>query len=131
MDPEASKAANFGDFSTEVFVNGLVFSGEDFVGGGGGATGAESTIGLVGIGGGIVGEIPDMGTCVAPPMFRLRCISKSPTYQRAIYNQFQNKIMHEYLYANAAESLQLRVWKLTFNFSSATSVSSQTSSNSA
>jgi hypothetical protein len=89
--PEASKAANFVDFSTGTFVNGLVFSGEDF-GGAAGATGADSTIGLVGIGGGVVGEIPDMGTCVAP-MSRFTCISKSPIYQRATYNQLSNKIM--------------------------------------
>ena len=79
MVPEASNAANFGDFSLETFANGLFFSGDDFGGDGGRLLGADSSIGLLGIGGGVVGEMLDKGTFVAP-MFRLICISKSPTY---------------------------------------------------
>jgi hypothetical protein len=88
LDPEASKAANFEDFSTGTFINGL----EAFGGDGGGEASADSTMGSVGIGGGVTGEIPDIGAFVAP-MFRFRCISNSPTYQRAIHNQFSKKIM--------------------------------------
>lgn len=78
MVPEASNAANFGDFSLETLANGLFFSG-DFGGDGGRVAGADSSIGLLGIGGGVVGEMLDKGALVAP-MFRLICISKSPTY---------------------------------------------------
>ena len=85
LDPEASKAANFEDFSTGTFINGL----EAF---GGGEAGADSTMGSVGISGGVTGEIPYIGAFVAP-MFSFRCISNSPTYQRAIQNQFSKKIM--------------------------------------
>lgn len=76
--PEASNAANFDVFSFEAFTNGLIFSGDDFGGNGGGVPGADSSIGLLGIGGGVVGEMLDKGALVAP-MFRLRCISNSPT----------------------------------------------------
>lgn len=76
--PEASNAANFGDFSLETLANGLFFSG-DFGGDGGRVAGADSSIGLLGIGGGVVGEMLDKGALVAP-MFRLICISKSPTF---------------------------------------------------
>lgn len=79
MVPEASNAANFDDFSMDAFTNGLLFSGDDFGGDGGSVSGADSTIGLLGIGGGVVGEMLDRGAFVAP-MFRLRCISNSPTY---------------------------------------------------
>lgn len=90
LDPEASKAANFEDFSTGIFANGLrAFGGG---GDGGGEAGADSTMGSVGIGGAVVGEIPDMGAFMAPT-FRFRCISNSPTYQRGTYNQFSKKIM--------------------------------------
>lgn len=77
--PEAPNAASFDAFSWETFVNGLVFSGDDFGGDGGGVSGTDSTMGLVGIGGGVVGEMCDKGADVAP-MFRLRCISNPPTY---------------------------------------------------
>lgn len=60
-------------------MNGLVFSDEDFGGDGGGAAGADSTMGLDGIGGGVVGEMLDKGALMAPT-FRFKCISKSPTY---------------------------------------------------
>lgn len=80
MVPEASNAANFGDFSTETFTNGLVFPVDDFGGcDGGEVAGADSTIGLVGTGGGVVGEMLDRGA-LATPMFRFICISNSPTY---------------------------------------------------
>lgn len=88
LDPAASKAANFEDFSKATFVNGL----EAFGGDGGGEEGADS-MGSVGIGGGVVGEIPDVGTFVAP-IFRFRCISNSPIYQKATYKQFSRKILH-------------------------------------
>jgi len=77
--PEASNAANLGDFSLKESINGFFFSGDDFGGDGGRVPGADSSIGLDGIGGGVVGEMLDKGTVVAP-MFRLICISKSPTY---------------------------------------------------
>lgn len=81
LDPEASKAANFDVFTMETFVNGLVVWEEVLGGDGGGAAGADSTMGLDGIGGGDVGDIWDNGATVAP-MFRFKCISKSPTYDR-------------------------------------------------
>lgn len=80
LAPEASKAANLDDLSTEVLVNGVAFSEEDFgagAGAGGGA-GADSTMGLLGIGGAAAGEMLDTGALVAP-IFRFICISKSPT----------------------------------------------------
>lgn len=43
LDPEASRAANLAAFSTETFVNGLTFSAEDLVGGGGGTAGLLGT----------------------------------------------------------------------------------------
>lgn len=63
----------------ETFINGLAFSGDDFSGDDGGVAGADSTIGLVGTGGGLVGEMLDIGA-FANPMFRFKCISNSPTY---------------------------------------------------
>lgn len=80
LAPEASKAANLDDLSTEVLVNGVAFSEEDFgagAGAGGGA-GADSTMGLLGIGGAAAGEMLDTGALVAP-ILRFKCISKSPT----------------------------------------------------
>lgn len=62
----------------ETFRNGLIFSEDDF--GGGGGAGADSTMGLVGIGGGVIGETMDIGAVVAPT-FLLTFISNSPTYQ--------------------------------------------------
>ena len=55
MVPEASNAANLGDFSLETFANGLFFSGDDFGGEGGRLPGADSSIGLLGIGGALCG----------------------------------------------------------------------------
>ena len=78
MLPEASNAANFGDLSFESFRNGLVFSGDDFDGDGVGVEDAESTIGLVGTGGGVVREMLDTGAA-DNPMFLFICISNSPT----------------------------------------------------
>lgn len=81
-------------------MNGLVFSVEDIDGDVSVAeTAADSTMGLEGIGGGVEGDstIGREETIFGPPIFRFRCISKSPT----------------------------------FSFSSATSVSSQTSNISA
>ena len=78
LDPEASKAANFDDSTKETFANGPVLLGVVLGGDGGGVAGSDSTIGLVGIGGGDVGEMLDNGALVAP-MFRFKCISKSPT----------------------------------------------------
>lgn len=78
-------------------INGAAFSEYGFGGdgGGGGETGSETSMGSVGIGGGVVGEMLDNGAgAFGAPTFLFRCISKSPT----------------------------------FNFSSAISVSSQTSS---
>ena len=72
---EASNAVNFDDFCEETFANGLVFSEDEF-----GGNGADSSIGLLGIGGGVVGEMLDNGAFVAP-MLRLRCISNSPICQ--------------------------------------------------
>lgn len=83
MVPKASNAANFGDLSWETFTNGLVFSGDDFDGDGGRVEGADSTIGLVGIGSGVVGEMLDIRAFVAP-MFRFIFISNSPTYHNKI-----------------------------------------------
>ena len=79
MVPEASSAANFDVFSEGTFINGLFFSGDDFGGDGGGVAGADSTMGLLGIGGGVMGDMFDIGA-VAAPIFRFRCISNSPTY---------------------------------------------------
>jgi hypothetical protein len=57
----------------------LVFAGDDFGGDRVGVEGTESTIGLVGIGGGVVaGEMLDAGE-FDTPMFRFICISNSPT----------------------------------------------------
>ena len=78
--PEASNAVNFDDFCEETFANGLVFSEDDVGGNGCTVAGADSFIGLLGIGGGVVGEMLDNGAFVAP-MLRLRCISNSPTCQ--------------------------------------------------
>lgn len=78
LAPEASKAANLDDLSTEVLVNGVAFSEEDFGAGAGGGAGADSTMGLLGIGGAAAGEMLDTGALVAP-IFRFKCISKSPT----------------------------------------------------
>lgn len=86
MDPEASNAANFDDFPKEWLINGVAFSEDDLVGGdgGGGATGAETSMGSVGIGGGVVGEILDKGEgAFMAPTFLFICISKSPTYHKA------------------------------------------------
>lgn len=80
MVPEASNAINFDDFCEETFANGLVFSEDDVGGNGCAVVGADSSIGLLGIGGGVVGEMLDNGAFVAP-MLRLRCISNSPTCQ--------------------------------------------------
>lgn len=87
MVPEASNCASFDDFCTEAFTNGLVFSGDDFGGDDCGVLGADSSIGLLGIGGGVVGEMLDKGAFVAP-MLRLRCISNSPTCNKS------NKVIH-------------------------------------
>lgn len=77
--PEASNAANFLDFLALSFMNGFAFSFPEEEGEG---TGANSVIGLLGIGGGSVGEeTTDTGT--SPDlMFLLRCISKSPIYRK-------------------------------------------------
>jgi hypothetical protein len=93
--PEASNAVNFGDFCDETFANGLIFSGDDFGGNGSGVASADSYIGLLGIGGGVVGEMLDNGAFDAPtfaPMFRLRCISNSPTCQNI--NQDIYSVIH-------------------------------------
>lgn len=79
MLPEASNAANFDDFSEETFTNGLLFSEDDFGGNDGGGADADSTMGLVGMGGGVTGEMLDKGAA-ATPTFLLRFISNSPTY---------------------------------------------------
>jgi len=71
--PEASNAANFGDLSCDSFTNGLVFDGDGVE-----VEDAESTIGLVGTGGGVVGEMLDTGAA-DNPMFLFICISNSPT----------------------------------------------------
>lgn len=80
MGPEASKATNLGDFPKDTLAKGLVFSLEGF-GAGGVAAGADTSIGLDGIGGAVVGEMFDIGTLEAPT-FRFICISKSPTYHK-------------------------------------------------
>ena len=72
--PDASSAANFLDFLTESFTNGFSFA---FTEDNGAAAGAESDIGLLGIGGASVGEANSTGA-TAELMFLLRCISKSP-----------------------------------------------------
>lgn len=54
LDPEASSAANLAEFSTGTFVNGLIFSVEDF---GGSVDGGEaSVVDSVRTGSGDVGE---------------------------------------------------------------------------
>lgn len=68
-------------------INGAAFSEYGFGGdggGGGGDTGSETSMGSVGIGGGVVGEMLDngAGAFVAPTLL-FRCISKSPTYHQA------------------------------------------------
>lgn len=70
-------------------VNGLEAFGGDG-GDGGGEAGADSTMGSVGIGGGVIGEIPDMGVFMAP-MFRFRCISNSPTYKEQHITSFHRR----------------------------------------
>lgn len=84
--PEASKTANLDDFPNETLVNGVAFSEDVFGGDGVVATGADTSIGLVGIGGGSVGEMLDRGAFIAPTL-RRKCISKSPTFHKAIDNQ--------------------------------------------
>lgn len=79
FDPDASKAASFDDFSKGTLVKGVVFSGEGF--GRAGAVGADSTMGLDGIGGGTVGEMAERGA-LTTPILRFKCISNSPTYSR-------------------------------------------------
>lgn len=61
----------------EPLLNGVVFAGEDFGEDTGGEAGADSFMGLEGIGGATVGEMVDTGALVAP-MFRFKCIWKSP-----------------------------------------------------
>ncbi|KAI8024405.1 hypothetical protein LOK49_LG03G02201 [Camellia lanceoleosa] len=81
LAPEASNAANFVDFSIQNICKrtDFFFFVEDFSGGVGGEAVADLIIGLLGIGGGVVGETKGMGAFVAP-IFRFRCISKSPTF---------------------------------------------------
>ncbi|RYR46019.1 hypothetical protein Ahy_A07g031790 isoform B [Arachis hypogaea] len=81
-DEKASSAANFDDFTVASFRNGLVFAGDDFggCGDGAGVAGADSTIGLLGTCGAVVGEMLDKGA-LTTPMLRFICISNSPTYQ--------------------------------------------------
>lgn len=93
LAPEASKAANLDDFPKETFVNGVLFSAEDFFGDDGRATGADTSIGSVGIGGAAVGNVLDMNAFVAPTL-RFRCISKSPTYHGATDNQSNKCCMY-------------------------------------
>lgn len=64
-------------------MNGLVFSVEDIDGDVSVAeAAADSTMGLEGIGGGVEGDstIGREEATFGPPIFRFRCISKSPTY---------------------------------------------------
>lgn len=76
LAPEASSAANFLDFSTGIFVNGLVFAGEVFGGEGAREAGVASAFGAVGTGAGATGG----ATATGDSMFLFRCISKSPIY---------------------------------------------------
>lgn len=91
LAPEASKARNFEGFSKRLFVNGLIFSWEGFGGNDGGAAGADSTGGLAETVGGAVGAMTGMGGFVTPT-FRLRCISKSPTYKNVTDNQSKKQM---------------------------------------
>lgn len=86
LAPDASRAANFLDFSTGIFVNGLVFTGEAFVGEGAEEAGVDSVFGAVGTGAGATGG----ATATGDSMFLLRCISKSPIYSNI------NKINYQY-----------------------------------
>ena len=82
LGPEASSAANFADFFSETFANGLIFSVEDLGDADGSETGADSIIRLLETGGGVRGETAGVGDIVVL-ISRLRCISKSPTYNKA------------------------------------------------
>lgn len=106
MDPEASNAANFDDFPKEWLINGAAFSeyGLGGDGGGGGETGSETSMGSVGIGGGVVGEMLDNGAgAFGAPTFLFRCISKSPTYHKAKAGYHALYI----IYLHKAKTLQL------------------------
>lgn len=77
--PEPSKAANFDDFARDTFVKGLVVTGVDFCGKAGVAAEIDSTMGLLGTSGGVEGDTTGGVGAVVAPMFRFKCISKSPT----------------------------------------------------
>lgn len=77
--PEPSKAANFDDFARDTFVKGLVATEADFCGTAGGVAETDSIMGLLGTSGGVKGDTTGGVGAVVAPMFRFRCISKSPT----------------------------------------------------
>lgn len=81
--PEASTAASFADFSEDTFLNGLVFSGEDFDAESDGDADADDagTGSVAGLLGTTVGaEYEAIGGVPVASMFRFRFISKFPIF---------------------------------------------------
>lgn len=62
----------------------MLFSDAGLSDDGGGATGADTSMGLDGIGGGTVGEMLARGADAGAPTFRFTCISNSPTCCKVI-----------------------------------------------